>query len=217
MKLNTNDTLLFIGDSITDCGRNRPVGEGGFGQLGNGYVAQVDALLHAVYPERNIRILNTGISGNTVRDLKQRWQEDVLDLKPDWLSIMIGTNDVWRQFDQPLNPAYHVYLTEYEQTLKELLALTRPLLKGLILMTPYYLEPNEDDPMRATMDVYRSAMRNIADEFDAILVDTQAAFDAISEHVYLSSLAIGWDRVHPGQRGHMTLAREFLKAIQFEL
>ena len=61
----------------------------------------VDALLGAVYPERMIRVINMGVSGNTTRDLKARWQTDVLDLKPDWLSIMIGANDVWRQYDSP--------------------------------------------------------------------------------------------------------------------
>ena len=57
--------------------------------------------LGAVYPERMIRVINMGVSGNTTRDLKARWQRDVLDLKPDWLSIMIGANDVWRQYDSP--------------------------------------------------------------------------------------------------------------------
>src|SRR6056300_842528 len=98
MKLATGDTLVMIGDSITDCGRGRPVGQKG--TLGNGYAKEVWALLHAVYPERKIRVLNTGVSGQRVPDLAARWQEDVLDLKPDWVSIMIGINDVWRHFDR---------------------------------------------------------------------------------------------------------------------
>ena len=83
-------------------GRARPIGEGRADDaLGRGYVMMVDALLGAVYPERMIRVINMGVSGNTTRDLKARWQRDVLDLKPDWLSIMIGANDVWRQYDSP--------------------------------------------------------------------------------------------------------------------
>jgi len=110
-----NSTLLFIGDSITDCGRARPVGEKD--GLGNGYVGQINAILSATHPDRSIRVLNTGISGNRVCDLKDRWQPDVSDLNPDWLSIMIGINDVWRQFDNPLNPR-QVDLVEYEDTLE---------------------------------------------------------------------------------------------------
>ena len=115
MQLEKNSTLLFIGDSITDCGRARPVGEKD--GLGNGYVAQINAILNATHPDRSIRVLNTGISGNRVCDLKGRWQPDVLGLNPDWLSIMIGINDVWRQFDNPFNPR-QVDLVEYEDTLK---------------------------------------------------------------------------------------------------
>ena len=99
LRLQKGEKLVMIGDSITDVGRARPIGEGRADDaLGRGYVMMVDALLGAVYPERLIRVINMGVSGNTTRDLKARWQTDVLDLKPDWLSIMIGANDVWRQY-----------------------------------------------------------------------------------------------------------------------
>jgi lysophospholipase L1-like esterase len=101
MKIEPGSKLVMIGDSITDAERARPVGEGLFSAQGRGYVSMVDALLGAVYPRHAIRVVNMGVSGNTVRDLKARWQTDVLDLKPDWLSILIGDNDVWRQFDTP--------------------------------------------------------------------------------------------------------------------
>ena len=55
----------------------------------------VKAFLDAQYPELAIRVVNKGNSGNTVRDLETRWQDDVLDLSPDWVSIMIGVNDYW--------------------------------------------------------------------------------------------------------------------------
>ncbi|MFB5759779.1 SGNH/GDSL hydrolase family protein [Paenibacillus medicaginis] len=214
MKLGNNEKLIFIGDSITDCGRQRPVGEGSSSALGTGYVAQVDALLRAVYPELGIRVVNMGISGNTVRDLKERWSSDVIGQEPDWLAVKIGINDVWRQFDASSRPEIHVYLDEYKRTLRELLAEVRPTVKGLVLMTPYYLEPNLEDPMRATMDVYGAAVMEIANEFDAIAVDTQKAFDRQWEHVYPASLA--WDRVHPDQAGHMVIARSFLNALDFD-
>src|SRR5579884_4100370 len=111
MLLEKNDKLVLIGDSITDCGRS-PAGEGANEGIGRGYVAQIEALLHSVYPELSIRVINKGTSGNTVRDLKARWETDVLDLKPDWLSIMIGINDVWRQFDRPLIVESHVHIGE---------------------------------------------------------------------------------------------------------
>src|SRR5712664_4092770 len=90
LRLAPRSKLVMVGDSITDAGRARPVGEGRGDALGKGYVMMVEALLGAVYPDQWIRIVNQGISGNTVRDLKARWQTDVLDLAPDWVSIMIG-------------------------------------------------------------------------------------------------------------------------------
>src|SRR3954462_2992704 len=98
MLIQAGQKLVMIGDSITDCERARPVGEGLFGAVGKGYVAMVDAQLMNAFPERSIRVVNMGSSGNTVRDLAGRWQGDILDLRPDWLSVLIGINDVWRQF-----------------------------------------------------------------------------------------------------------------------
>jgi len=198
------------GSKLTDAGRVKPIGEGG-DSLGSGYVSYVGAMIGAVYPERRIRVVNMGIGGNTIRDLKSRWQTDVLDLQPNWLSIMIGINDVGRQFDGPLYPDAGVPLDEYEATLDELIVRTAPMLQGLVLMTPFYMESRTDDAMRALTDKYGSAMGRVAAKHQALLVDSQALFDSYLEHYY--SAYLGWDRVHPSSTGHMLLARGFLKAI----
>jgi lysophospholipase L1-like esterase len=203
-------TLLFIGDSITDAGRARPVGEGN--GLGGGYPSQVAALLGATYPERKIRVLNTGISGNTIRNLKSRWQKDVIDLKPDWLSIMIGTNDVWRQFSGTNNPD-SVFPEEFVKTYNELLLQTKPLVKGITLLTPFYVEPDKDQPMRKRMDEYVQLVRKIAREHGCRFGDTQAAYDKALQSVPFATLA--GDKVHPSPAGHMVLSRTFLKTIDY--
>jgi lysophospholipase L1-like esterase len=215
MRIAAHSKLLFIGDSITDAGRNKPAPAEGLGDpMGRGYVTLVDALLGSNYPERAIRVVNAGTSGHTVRDLASRWQSDVLDLKPDWLSVMIGINDVWRQFDSPQQAEIHVLPDEYRKTLDQLLSRTRPALKGLVLMTPYFIEPNKRDPMRARMDEYSAIIRKLAVKHGGVLADTQAAFDAVLKHQYPGKLA--WDRVHPTQVGHMILAQAFLNAVGFE-
>ena len=212
MLIQPNNKLLFIGDSITDCDRERPVAEGN--GLGNGYVSLVNALINAARPQDFIRIFNVGASGNTVRELDKRWQTDVLNLQPDWLSIMIGINDVWRQFDSPMQTEWHVSLDEYQSTLERLIQKTKPHLKGLVLMTPYFIEPNRSDPMRAMMDDYSAVIRQLAQRHNAVFVDSQAAFDEVLKSVHNMSLA--WDRIHPNQTGHMILARAFLNAIGYE-
>jgi lysophospholipase L1-like esterase len=213
MKIEKNNKLVMIGDSVTDCERAKPVGEGLFGAIGKGYVSIVDGLLNATYPELQIRTVNMGIGGNTVLDLKARWQTDVLDLKPDWLSIMIGINDVWRHFDLPLQKEKQVDIETYEKTLKELVKQTRPHLKGIVMMTPFYIEPNPQDAMRAKMDQYGEVVKKIAEESGSIYVDTQAAFEPVLKAYYPAYLA--WDRVHPNHVGHTVLAKAFLRAIDF--
>jgi len=214
LKLAARSKLVMVGDSITDAGRARPVGEGRGEAIGKGYVMMVAALLGAVYPDQWIRTVNQGISGNTVRDLKARWQTDVLDLEPDWVSIMIGANDVWRQFDSPRQTETHVLLEEYEKTLEELVLTTLPKVKGMVLMTPFYLEPNRADAMRATMDRYGAAVRRLAEKHRTLFVDSQAPFDEVLKTYYPATL--NWDRVHPDHIGSMVLAHAFVDAIGFD-
>lgn len=213
MKIRSGSKLVMIGDSVTDMERARPLGEGLFNAWGKGYVANVEALLSSCCPEQRIRVINVGVSGNTVRDLKARWQTDVMDLKPDWVSIMIGINDVWRQFDTPMIVEGQVHLEEYEKTLVELVEKTLPVTKGMVLMTPYLIESNRKDAMRARMEQYGKIVRKTATKYKTLFVDTQAAFDEVLQHVHAMSIA--WDRVHPNAAGHMLLARAFLKGIGF--
>ena len=214
MLLEKNDTLLFIGDSISDYERKRPVGEGLFNALGHSYVACAGALLNCMYPELHLRVINMGVSGNQVRDLDTRWQTDVMDLKPQWVSVLIGINDVWRQFDCPQMPETHVSLQEYEETYARLIERTLPQVKGMILMTPYYMEPNRQDPMRARMDEYGAVVRKLADKYHLTFVDLQAGWDRLFQHMHSTNIA--WDRVHPNQTGCMYIAKQFLQAIGAE-
>lgn len=211
MKLQSGQTLVMIGDSITDCGRTRPIGEGVFGELGDGYVALTDAILASRDPALGVRVVNVGCGGHTVRDLAARWQTDVLDLRPDWLTIGIGINDVWRQFDDPDNPDAGVLPNEYASTLARLVDATRPTVQGLILLTPFLIEPDTSDPMRAMMDEYGSIVKDIAARRGVGLVDTQAAFDRAMCYAPATSLA--GDRVHPNLRGHMLIAQAVLDAL----
>lgn len=206
-----NDTLLFIGDSISDYDRARPVGEGLFDAWGKSYAANAAAWLCSAYPELHLRVINMGISGNQVRDLDRRWQSDVLDRKPDWVSVLIGINDVWRQFDCPQMPETHVPPEEFRAVYEKLILETLPRVKGMILMTPYFMEPNRTDPMRARMDEYGQIVRELAEKHGCVFVDLQSAWDELFTHMHPA--AIAWDRIHPNQTGCMHIARQFLKAV----
>ena len=213
MKIGPGSTLVMIGDSITEWGREAPLGEEPDGLIGSGYVHYVESLIGAAYPGHRLRIWNMGIGGNTIRDLAARWSRHVLDLRPDWLSILIGINDAWRQLDPCLPPGWQVPVGEYEETLEKLIRETRPQLQGLILMTPYFVEPDRSVPMRKMMDRYGDVVRTLAPKHQAVLVDTQAAIDRALGDLAPEDLAS--DRVHINEIGHMILARAFLKAVEY--
>ena len=85
----------------------------------------------------------------------------------------------------------------------ELVAAAKALPAGVVVMTPYFMEPLRADKMRARMDEYGAAAKRVAAAHNARLVDTQALFDRLFEDCYTAR--ISWDRVHPNLAGHMLL------------
>lgn len=208
MILKENQRIVFAGDSITDDGRKRPIGEGLWGGTGNGYVRMVETFLAVDYPELNVRCTNMGESGNTSDDLLERWDSDVNGLKPDIVVMCIGVNDVWRQFDCPGFSDYAVTPEEYEKNLN---AIADKTSAKQIWLTPYYLESNLSDPMRARMEEYAKIMKKIADRRGIDCIDLQAEFDKYLKHRYPAYIT--WDRVHPGWVGSLIISRKVVELL----
>ncbi|PWR12196.1 GDSL family lipase [Micromonospora acroterricola] len=205
MILRTGQRLVFIGDSITDCGRRDTAAP-----YGAGYVSLVRALVGARHPELDVEWVNRGVSGDTVRHLAARWEDDAIAEHPDWLSVMIGINDIWRRYGD--RPDEAVPIDEYEHTLRDLLRRAVDATGcRLILGDPFLIEADRGDPQRADTDRYAAVVAALAAEFDAVHVPTQAAFD----RVLAVSPAKRWadDRVHPHLPGHAVLADAFLTAL----
>ena len=214
MIFENNDRIVFAGDSVTDMGSAQPVGEGLFDNLGHGYVRMLENLLVAFYPEINLRITNSGISGNTSRDLLQRFERDVISLNPDWVSICIGINDVWRQFDSPAFFDHAVMPEEYRENIEKMILSVKDRCKGVFVLSPYYIEANREDEMRKKMDEYVSICKELAEKYDCIFVDFQKMYEEFCKIRHSSCIA--WDRVHPNQMGATIMAKEFLKKCEFD-
>lgn len=209
-----NERIVFMGDSVTDFGRKRPLGEGLHEGSGTGYVRLLDSFFNAFYPELNLRITNMGVCGNNILNLFARWQSDALDLKPDWVVVLIGINDVWRQFDSPYIEEENITPKLYEETYRKLIEKTKDKVKGMILMTPYYMEPLKEDMMRKQMDIYTEIVKKLAKEYGLLCVDLQSVFDKYLKVRHSSYIT--WDRVHPNQTGALLIADEFMKTVGFE-
>ena len=201
--------IVFTGDSITDAGRRTdPAGNG------SGYFNLVRGFVLARYPELDLEIVNRGTGGDTVRHLRARWQQDAIDEKPDWLSVKIGINDVWRTFDSAGVGAVPIdeFEAEYRDLLRQVVTATGA---NLIIAEPYVIEADRTDPFRAKMDKYGLVVRNVAADFGAIDVRTQEAFDRALK----STVSTDWadDRIHPNAAGHAVIALAFMRALGFEL
>lgn len=202
-------TILFIGDSITDCDRR-----GAAAPYGDGYVDLVRSFVTARHPELGLTWVNRGIGGDTVRDLADRWEADAIGSAPDWLSVMIGINDIWHAFGS--QPDRAVPIDEYASTLRALLrrAVDRTGCR-LLVAEPYIIEPDQAEPQRAQTDKYCLVAREIAAEVGAVTVRTQDAFD----DVLRTTAPADWaeDRIHPNRPGHAVIAQAFLRALNFTL
>lgn len=214
MIFQNNDRIVFAGDSVTDMGSTNPIGEGLCENVGRGYVRLVESFLSAYYPEILTRVTNAGISGNTSRDLLARFDRDVVSLNPDWVSICIGINDVWRQFDCPAIPDGHVMPEEYRNNVEEMILKVKDKVKGIFILSPYYIESNHDDFMRKRMNEYVEISKELAEKHGCRFVDFQKVFEDYCKIRHSAYLA--WDRVHPNQVGSMLMAKAFLEQCDFD-
>jgi lysophospholipase L1-like esterase len=201
IELQPDQTILFIGDSITDAGHTQPY----YRPFGFGYVHFVANTLLAKYQHLDISIKNEGISGNTVQDLQRRWQTDCLEHSPDILSVMIGVNDLWQRHTG-LNDSG---TDEYELTFKRLLSQAKERCNcRFILLEPFMFCRNSQNEMRRSLTAYIDVVHRLAEQFDALLVPLQKHFDEQIPPVPQEKWSE--DFVHPHVWAHAWIAMRWL-------
>jgi lysophospholipase L1-like esterase len=207
LPLSRNARWIFIGDSITDVGR-RTCPE----QIGSGYVRMVRDWLLASRPADAPEILNRGISGNKVTDLRDRWDADVLALEPSLVSIKIGINDVWHGLKTDWAPG--VPIDQFREVYEDLLHRLKSAFPtaAIVLCEPSVIWPPAPAEGNALLQPYVQATRDLAAQCGAqALVPLHGAFERARE----ARPEIAWapDGVHPGSAGHMLIARTWLAAL----
>ncbi len=207
VRLKENDRVLFTGDSITAAERHRQA----YSPLGFGYVHFAGNFLLARYPKLNLRILNTGVSGDTVIDLRHRWERDCLAHKPNVLSILIGINDVWQLTMEPARAETAATPDEYELTLDQLLAQARQ--HGdcqLVLMEPFMFCRDPHDRVVQALVPYLEIIHRLAAKHKATPVFLQREIDALIAAVAPEKWSE--DAVHPYLWAHAWIAQRWLEA-----
>lgn len=211
-------TILFQGDSITDCGRSRdaavintqaPVA------FGVGYPFTVSTRLALDNPGA-YSFINRGISGNRIVDVYARIKMDITNLRPDYMSILIGINDVWHEVAYKNGVATPKFERIYRMLLDEIYE-ELPNIK-ILLYTPFVVRgsatvdpanPEKWDTFKTGCAERAEAVCRIARDYPVGLAVTQPLFDAAESVVPADQLTR--DGVHPSLAGTEILAREFLK------
>jgi len=198
--------VLFQGDSITDAGRSRE----NDALLGGGYPNLVAAWLSARYPARKLTFLNRGISGNRVYDLEERWTRDCVELRPDWVSILIGINDTWRRYDSGKPSPIPEFEGCYRRILDRVKAETAA---RLLLLEPFVLPvPADRVAWREDLDPRIAAVRRVAADYGALLVPLDGIFAAAAAQREPAFWAA--DGVHPSPAGHALIAQAWIRAVE---
>lgn len=207
--------ILFQGDSITDCSRNREQ----ISSMGTGYALMVKGQLGCEQPGE-YEFINKGISGNRIVDVYARIKQDIINLKPDYMSLLIGVNDVWHELGGRCNGvSAEKFEKIYDMLIGEVLE-ALPDLKIMIL-APFVLEasatmateeePGRWDSFRTEVPLRAAAAERIAKKYGLPFITLQDKFDEACKQAPASYWLV--DGVHPTPMGHWIIKNEWLKAF----
>jgi acyl-CoA thioesterase-1 len=201
--------IVMLGDSITQ------IGEGP-----GGYVWLVRHYMNALYPAQNIEVINAGISGNRSNDMLARYQTDVLDRKPDLVTISVGVNDVWHGFydNHPLGDGPRgIKLEDYRRNVEELVTKAEAIGARVVMLsaTPIYEEFGNNE--NAKQAHYNAALRDIARHHHLVYVDYQKPMREIVTSYRKRTGGrdnfLTVDGVHMNAEGNKVMAHTLLTAL----
>ena len=207
--------ILFQGDSITDADRSRTNDL----SMGYGYPNLVTGNLGMEHPYQ-FKFYNRGIGGHRVVDLYARIKADMINLKPDYMSILIGINDVWHEIGGHNGVDAEKFELVYGLMIEELLC-ALPGLK-LMLLEPFVLpgnatRSNDENPgrweyFRSETDLRRAAVKRLAEKYSLVFVPLQERFDAANADAPADGYWLA-DGVHPTSAGHELIKQAWLEGF----
>jgi lysophospholipase L1-like esterase len=206
--------IVMLGDSITQLGANP-----------KGYVTLVANGLKVALPSQPIEVINAGISGHKSTDMQARFQKDVLDKKPDLVTISVGVNDVWHNFRTadwskrvPTGDSGRgVELPQFEQKLREMILAAKAANVKVLLLSPTLVYEDLDGEENRRVSTYVRAGQKLATELDVPYLNLYRGFResvlAFQRRAGMSTLLLTTDGVHLNDAGNALMAGMILKAL----
>lgn len=201
-------TILFQGDSITDCERNK---ENEI-DLGNGYANLVASKLGFENP-LEYKFTNRGIGGSKVIDIYSRIKCDIINLKPDILSITVGVNDVWQEFALQNGLSANKFRKIYGMLIEEVKE-ALPNIK-IMLLEPFFMEgtvTREKMDKFAPVREMAKIVRELSEKYNIKFISLQDKFDKAIKLVPSEYWSV--DGIHPTYSGHELIKNEWIKVFK---
>jgi len=191
--LKDDETIVFLGDSITQAGTNP-----------DGYITLFK--LACDVNGHRVKTVNAGISGHKSNDMLARLQRDVIDRKPDWVSISCGVNDVW-------HGERGVPLPDYKKNMAEIVdrCLAAQIKILLLTATPIHEDPDSEENKK--LAAYNDFLRQLAKEKKVVLCDLNKAFLSVYQVKDTFENVLTTDGVHMNPKGNRLMAREIFRAL----
>lgn len=204
-------TVVYLGDSITDCGRD--IKNGSTVSIGQGYALITSAELSYLKPGE-YEFINTGVSGSRIVDIYSRIKTDCWNNNPDIISILIGINDIWHEIAAENGVDSKRFERIYSMLIED--TLERFPKSKFMLLEPFVLKGSataenwnyfyENTRERAEIT------KRIAEKFNQTFIPLQCKFEA-AEKLCPQPHWIA-DGVHPTPAGHRLIANEWLAAFE---
>ncbi len=203
-------TVLFQGDSVTDCGRNRDADAAYPENMGEGYAKAFKDIYDTLFPDNNVTFVNKGVSGDRVRDLIARYDADFKAINPDFVSIMIGINDTWRGYDSDDFCSPERFEQEYDLLLSKIKS-DFPNAKILII-EQFALVNHPERHWNEDLSPKREITRKMAEKYADYFIPMHDILNNASDNEFPMSV-LSADGVHPAPVGHSYIAAEILKVL----
>ena len=205
------DVILFQGDSITDGNRGRSQDLNHI--HGHGYQYIIASEMYADNFDKDFTVINRGITGNKISDLYGRWEEDCTSLNPTVLSVLVGINDLYADYNGARYSDPENYKKVYRSMLDDALEKNPELM--IVIMEPFFGVAEDEvysEFMSSRIGGYRAATKEIAEEYNAVFVPLQDLFDEYAKHT--DTFKLLWDGVHPTTGGHQLIVRRWKECVE---
>jgi len=197
IQVKSGQKIAFLGDSIT-AGGNAPLG----------YLGMVISGLEANGVKATK--IPAGVSGHKSNQMLDRLQRDVIDKKPDWMTLSCGVNDVW-------HGARGVNLEDYKKNITAIVTRAQAAGIKVMLLTSTMISEDAKAGNNVTLATYNAFLVELAKTKNCLLADLNADMQkAIATAVKAGEKPgrlLTRDGVHMNPEGNAMMATGLLRAF----